>query len=95
MLRADSPLFKPVQIGHLRLPNRFLRSATYEGRADLNGHPQPTLLSLIENLSFAGVGLIVPGFVSILRNGQAFPNQTCFYDDSTVQSLELYHCQNP
>jgi 2,4-dienoyl-CoA reductase-like NADH-dependent reductase (Old Yellow Enzyme family) len=65
-----------------------MRSATYEGLADSKGYPQPRLLSLIHNLAIGGVGLIVPGFVYILRNGQAVPNQTGFYDDSTAQSWQ-------
>jgi 2,4-dienoyl-CoA reductase-like NADH-dependent reductase (Old Yellow Enzyme family) len=76
MLRADSPLFKPVQIGNVLLPNRFMRSATWEGGSDDSGAPQPPLLSMISKLAREEVGLVVPGFVYPLRAGQAVPNQT-------------------
>jgi 2,4-dienoyl-CoA reductase-like NADH-dependent reductase (Old Yellow Enzyme family) len=63
MSRRTSLLFTPIQVGPTRLPNRFMRSATYEGRADANGLPSAELLAMITSLAKGGVGLIVPGGV--------------------------------
>jgi 2,4-dienoyl-CoA reductase-like NADH-dependent reductase (Old Yellow Enzyme family) len=65
-----------------------MRSATYEGRASERGYPLPELLAMIEKLATGGVGLIVPGFVYPVRSGQAIPNQSGFYNDSTAQAWE-------
>jgi 2,4-dienoyl-CoA reductase-like NADH-dependent reductase (Old Yellow Enzyme family) len=86
MRRADSPLFKPVQIGNILLPNRFMRSATWEAASDDLGAPQPPLLSMIANLARGEVGLVVPGFVYPLRAGQAVPNQTGVYSAALCEA---------
>jgi 2,4-dienoyl-CoA reductase-like NADH-dependent reductase (Old Yellow Enzyme family) len=76
MLR-NSILFTPVQLGARTIANRFMRSATWEKRADATtGHPTPELLSMITDLSVGETGLIVPGFVYPIFHAKAYPNQT-------------------
>ncbi|OHT16468.1 oxidoreductase, FAD/FMN-binding family protein [Tritrichomonas foetus] len=59
----NSILFSPVKIGSITIPNRFMRSATYEGLAGMTGLPRHVLNQKIENLSIGKCGLIVPGMV--------------------------------
>ena len=68
-------LFGSVKIGNVTVSNRFMRSATWEGRADGNGMPLKSLLSLMKGLANGEVGLIVPGFMYI-KNGRTAPAQT-------------------
>lgn len=58
-------LFSPLRVGSLSLKNRFMRSATYEGLAYLNGSPMPQLLDMMKELANNEVGLIVPGAVAV------------------------------
>jgi 2,4-dienoyl-CoA reductase-like NADH-dependent reductase (Old Yellow Enzyme family) len=46
-------LFEPTQIADLILPNRFIRSATWEGLADENGACTPELVDLMAELAKA------------------------------------------
>ena len=47
-----SLLFTPVRMGSLEVPNRFVRSATAEKLADMEGRPQPQLASLLAELQY-------------------------------------------
>jgi 2,4-dienoyl-CoA reductase-like NADH-dependent reductase (Old Yellow Enzyme family) len=63
-------LFSPASIGTLRLPNRFIRSATGENMADPTGRPQPRLGELWAELAQGGVGLIISGHAFVHPSGQ-------------------------
>jgi 2,4-dienoyl-CoA reductase-like NADH-dependent reductase (Old Yellow Enzyme family) len=71
-----SPAFSPLQLGPVKLLNRFMRSATHEALSDDSGFPSPKLLSWIERLASGNVGLIVPGYVYASESGRAASNQT-------------------
>lgn len=49
-----SLLFEPARIGQMSIPNRFVRSATYDGCADEAGHVTEKQLRLFEELVFDG-----------------------------------------
>lgn len=76
MSRANSVLFKPIQIGHITLKNRFVRSATHEGLATENGNPSKALLDLMMAFAESDVGLIIPGVFGISRQHVYLPNQS-------------------
>ena len=62
--RENSVLFSPIKINNLILPNRFMRSATWEGLSDdKNGMPSRRLLRMMKELAVGECGLIVPGYV--------------------------------
>jgi hypothetical protein len=42
---------------------------------------------MIERLAAGGVSLIVPGFIDLIRSGQAGSGQTGFHNDSTAQAF--------
>ena len=75
------PLFTPVQLVRIRLPNRIVRSATYEGLADPDGVPLPGLAALYRELAAGGVGTIVTGFVFVSRAGRAMQAAQCGMDE--------------
>ncbi|OHT11955.1 oxidoreductase, FAD/FMN-binding family protein [Tritrichomonas foetus] len=76
MLREKSVLFTPIQIGNALLSNRFMRSATWEGKSDENGFPKESLLKMMKNLALGDCGLIVPGFAYPMKKCQVASNQT-------------------
>lgn len=71
-----SILFKPTQLGRLSIPNRFMRSATYEALADNDGRPSHKLINMMITLSKGNVGLIVPGAVYVTKSGQGYKGQS-------------------
>lgn len=69
------------------LPNRLVRSATWEGMADAHGIPGTRLGDLWADLAYGGVGLIVGGYMHVLPEGQGLPGQTGIFDDQHVEPL--------
>jgi 2,4-dienoyl-CoA reductase-like NADH-dependent reductase (Old Yellow Enzyme family) len=66
-----SKLFEPSEINGMKLSNRFVRSATWEGMAADDGACTPKLIDLMANLAKGGVGLIITGHAYIQKEGQA------------------------
>jgi len=54
-----SRLFESTEINGLKLSNRFVRSATWEGMAGDDGSVTPALVELMARLAEGGVGLII------------------------------------
>jgi 2,4-dienoyl-CoA reductase-like NADH-dependent reductase (Old Yellow Enzyme family) len=72
MMSSDKRiLFTPVALKHITLPNRFVRSATYEGAADNKGIVSSKLADIYCELAKNGTGTIITGFCSICQQGKA------------------------
>jgi 2,4-dienoyl-CoA reductase-like NADH-dependent reductase (Old Yellow Enzyme family) len=82
-----SILFEPTVINGMELANRFIRSATFEGMATLDGKPTDRLTDLMAKLAEGGVGLIVTGHCYVSPEGQALPWQLGICDDSALPGL--------
>lgn len=82
-----SNLFESITIGSLTLPNRFVRSATWEGMAGDDGRCTDKLIELMAQLAEGGVGLIITGHAYVHRRGQAGPWQLGIYDDDLISGL--------
>lgn len=70
-----SRLFSPIAVNGLQLPNRFVRSATFDGLAEANGEVSPAQVSRYRDLAWGGVGLIVSCATSVSEKGRFYPNQ--------------------
>ncbi len=77
-------LFEPFQIKGLEVPNRFIRSATYDGIADKNGHVSERQMDLYEKLSHGKVGLIITGIAYVDVTGRISPSQNSIANDDDV-----------
>ena len=93
-----SRLFETTTLNNMTLPNRFVRSATWEGRANDDGSCTQGLVNMMTQLVRGGVGLIITGHAYVLKDGQAGPWQLGVYSDKLIQGLtkmtEAVHKEN-
>ena len=83
-----SILFEPTEINGMKLSNRFVRSATWEGMAAEDGACTPKLVALMAGLAQGGVGLIISSHAYVLQDGQATPWQLGIYKDELIPGLQ-------
>jgi len=82
-----SKLFEPSEINGMKLANRFVRSATWEGMATDDGACTPKLIDLMAGLAKGGVGLIITSHAYVSPEGQAGPWQIGVYKDDLISGL--------
>jgi 2,4-dienoyl-CoA reductase-like NADH-dependent reductase (Old Yellow Enzyme family) len=82
-----SKLFEATMIDSMRLPNRFVRSATWEGLAGSDGSVTPALIETMKELARGGIGLIISSHAYVTQEGQATPWQIGIYKDELVPGL--------
>lgn len=82
-----SILFEKTGINGVELPNRFVRSATWEGMATEEGAVTERLKQVMISLARGGAGLIISGHSYVSRQGQAGPWQLGIYRDELVGGL--------
>ena len=85
--KTMSKLFESTEINGLKLSNRFVRSATWEGMAGDDGSVTPALVNLMTRLAEGGVGLIISSHAYIKPEGQAGPKQLGVYQGALVPGL--------
>ena len=76
--------FEPYTINGLLLRNRFVRSATWEGRADGEGRVTDRLIKMLTTLAENDVGLVITGFAYVRSDGQSAPYQTGIHHDDLI-----------
>jgi len=84
--RAESIVFTATDIGGVEIPNRLVRSATFENAATPSGEVTEALVDLYGDLARGGVGLIVTGIMGVLR-GAAGPRVVRIGDDSSIPGV--------
>jgi 2,4-dienoyl-CoA reductase-like NADH-dependent reductase (Old Yellow Enzyme family) len=83
-----SKLFESGEINGLKLENRFVRSATWEGMATDEGACTPELIDLMVQLAKGGVGLIITSHAYVQKVGQASFRQLGIYSDDMIPGLQ-------
>jgi len=83
-----SKLFEPSEINGLKMENRFIRSATWEGMAADDGSCTPRLINLMADLARGGVGLIITSHAYIQKAGQAGPWQIGIHNDDMIPGFQ-------
>lgn len=81
-------LFEPYTIKNIEIRNRFVRSATYDGFADNNGHISDGQIKLFSDLAEGGVGLIISGIAYVHHSGQVSPFQNSIAGDEFVPGFK-------
>jgi 2,4-dienoyl-CoA reductase-like NADH-dependent reductase (Old Yellow Enzyme family) len=82
-----SRLFEATSIGSMKLANRFVRSATYEGMAAPDGICTPALQEKMVELAEGAVGLIITGHAFVSSEGRVRPFQYGIHHDGVVPAL--------
>ena len=62
---SEKKIFEPAKLNNIVLKNRLIRSATWEGLADIDGHIPDKLYDTYEELAKGGIGAIITGFTSV------------------------------
>jgi 2,4-dienoyl-CoA reductase-like NADH-dependent reductase (Old Yellow Enzyme family) len=83
-----STLFETTTINRMKLANRFVRSATWEGMANKDGSCTEHLAELMAELARGEVGLIISGHAFVSREGQAGPGQLGAYAGELMPGLQ-------
>ena len=83
----EKTLFDKVSIGTLELPNRFVRSATWEGMCDEHGRPTRRLADLYRELAKGGVGLIITGYTVVHARGRQMTGAIGACSDTQIPVL--------
>ncbi len=80
--------FDPITIKNMKLRNRFVRSATYDGYANMAGHVTEEQVKLFSDLAAGGVGLIITGMTNVHHSGQISPFQNSIASDDCIPGLK-------
>jgi 2,4-dienoyl-CoA reductase-like NADH-dependent reductase (Old Yellow Enzyme family) len=80
--------FEPIEINGMKLANRFVRSATWEGMATEKNFYTPELTQLLVRLAKGGVGLIITSSTNICPEGQAGIRQAGIWNDAFIPQLK-------
>lgn len=80
-------LFDEFNIGPLRLRNRIVRAATYEKRADEDGHVTDSLVELYSALAKGGAGLIITGAALVHPSGRYLRKMLSAHSDIYIEGL--------
>ena len=81
-------MFNPALIGSLKVPNRFIRSATAEFGANQDGTVTNDYYELYTNLALGEVGLIIQGHLYIMDEGKAHEKMAGIAHDHHVDGLK-------
>ncbi len=82
----SSPLFAPAAIAGLRLRNRFVRSAAFEGMCP-DGDPTVELVDHHRELAAGGVAMTTVAYGAVTDSARAYPHQLCLWKKSAIPGL--------
>jgi len=80
-------LFEETTINGMRLANRLVRSATWEGMCEEDGRPTARLSSFYRDLASGGVGLIITGYTFVRPDGKQLPGQMGIHTDAFAPDM--------
>jgi len=81
-------VFDETRINGMVLPNRLVRSATWEGMCKADGRPTAKLAGYYATLAKGGVGLIITGYTFIRPDGKQLPGQMGIQGDDFAVEMQ-------
>lgn len=83
-INAVKQIFETVKINRLKLKNRLIRSATWEGIANSDGSVNSEAYNIYKELAQGGVGAIITGFTSVALHDYYFDAMMRLCDDTLI-----------
>lgn len=80
-------VFDQTCIADIKMKNRFVRSATWEGMADTDGYVTDHLIDTMVDLAKGGIGCIISGHAFVHKTGYAGNGQLAIDHDECVTGL--------
>jgi 2,4-dienoyl-CoA reductase-like NADH-dependent reductase (Old Yellow Enzyme family) len=80
-------IFSSWRMNRLEIPNRIVRSATWEGMAQADGTPVFETINMTAELAEGGVGLVFAGYAFVRKDGRGLPGQTGVHIDAMIGPL--------
>ena len=91
-------LFEQLKMKNLIAKNRLVRSATWEGIANLDGSIADEAFEIYSELAKGGVGIIITGFTSVAPNDCYFDGMMRLCDDRLIPQYQklvnIIHSEN-
>lgn len=81
-------LFQKTVIKDMKIANRMIRSATWEGMCDQEGKPTEKLINCYQNLARGGIGLIISGYTFISVEGKQLAGMMGIHRDDFDQEYK-------
>ncbi|OHD62706.1 MAG: NADH:flavin oxidoreductase [Spirochaetes bacterium RBG_13_51_14] len=85
---TTSKLFTPVAIGPVRLRNRVIRSAAFEGMCP-GGVPSQSLINYHRSVAAGGAAMTTVAYVSVTNGGRTFSHQAWMRPDIVPEMKKL------
>ena len=82
-----SKLFEETTINGLKLKNRSVCSATWNGMANADGSCSQKMIDSVTKPAKGGVGMTIGGAAFVSRAGHLFPGQGGIYSDDLLPGL--------
>ncbi len=80
-------VFTSAKIGIIEIPNRLVRSATYQNKGTDDGFVTDKVIKTYNELARGGVGLTITGFTLVRKDGRVLPNMLGIYSDEYIDGL--------
>jgi len=87
MKLGENMFYDKITINGMTVPNRLVRSATWEGLASAEGFVTPALQKAMLDLVEGGVGLIITGHMFVAEQGRASERQLAICGDEYLSGL--------
>ncbi len=81
-------LFEAGSIGSVKLMNRMIRSATWEGMCEQNGRPTQKLIDYYCDLVKGGIGMIISGYTFVRPDGKQSPGKMGIHTDEFAKEFK-------
>lgn len=83
-------LFDTTTLSGIPMKNRFFRGALWEELADTNGHLNPELSTIYEELAKGGTATLITGYAFVTPNEQPNPRMMSIADDSLIAEYQPF-----